>query len=185
MNFKLFTLATSLLFIGWFTLSHSNDLKGQEENFSKEFYYSTDNELPDLIKEIINSETFKELYKYNLDIFLWRLTLISESNFDSSESLLNYFKPSDVETSFGFKNSQDFDKYLDLTSRIKEEYDLNEMNEASRNEFLGMLGMIQLESILNNDNVGYFGVMTPPFSVKLRHFERSYNYKKFFGLYTL
>ncbi|MDL5514811.1 type I restriction-modification system subunit M N-terminal domain-containing protein [Arenibacter sp. M-2] len=32
---------------------------------------------------------------------------------------------------------------------------------------------------------GYFGVMTPPFSVKLRHFERSYNYKKNLGLYTL
>jgi hypothetical protein len=33
--------------------------------------------------------------------------------------------------------------------------------------------------------IGYFRVMTPPFSVKLRHFERSYNYKKNFGLYTL
>ena len=33
--------------------------------------------------------------------------------------------------------------------------------------------------------VSYFGVMTPPFSVKLRHFERSYNYKKNLGLYTL
>ena len=32
---------------------------------------------------------------------------------------------------------------------------------------------------------GYFGVMTPPFSVKLRHFEKSYNYKKILGLYTL
>jgi|GEM_PF-7001303 len=43
------------------------------------------------------------------------------------------------------------------------------------------------ENIINEINcakfsiyvcVGYFGVMTPPVSVKLRHFERFYNYKK-------
>jgi|GEM_PF-6208538 len=36
-----------------------------------------------------------------------------------------------------------------------------------------------------DSQLGYFGVMTPPFSVKLRHFEKSYNYKKILGLYTL
>ncbi len=33
--------------------------------------------------------------------------------------------------------------------------------------------------------IGYFGVMTPPVSVKLRHFERSYNYKNNLRLYAL
>lgn len=37
----------------------------------------------------------------------------------------------------------------------------------------------------NLDGLGYFGVMTPPVSVKLRHFERSYNYKKNLRLYFL
>lgn len=153
MNFKLFTLATSLLLISWFTIPHSNDIENHEENFSKEFYVSTDIEVPELVKDVINSQTFKELYKYNLDIFLWRLNLISESNYDSSENLLKNFKSSDVKASFGFKNSLDFQRYLDLTKSIKEDYKLNEMDEASRNEFLGTIRMIQLESILNNIHV--------------------------------
>jgi len=50
---------------------------------------------------------------------------------------------------------------------------------------LDLMEMLNHLSIGLNFLVGYFGVMTPPFSVKLRHFEKSYNYKKILGLYTL
>lgn len=37
---------------------------------------------------------------------------------------------------------------------------------------------------ISSPTFGYFGVRTPPVSVKLRHFERSYNNKKILGLNT-
>jgi toxin ParE1/3/4 len=58
-------------------------------------------------------------------------------------------------------------------------YAMHEAFEVlSENLNLGRDASEFIEDLKRFSYNGYFGVMTPPFSVKLRHFERSYNYKK-------
>lgn len=153
MKLKLFTLATSLSLIGWFFVQSSNDIEQHEKKYPKEIYISPDNEVPDLVKNAINSETLKELYKYNLNIFLWKLNVNPKNNYDTVKNFLKSFKPSEVDVSFGFKNLQDYHRYLDLIKKIKEEFKIDEMDETSQNEFLGMIRIIQLENMLNDTRV--------------------------------
>ena len=167
----------------------------------------------DIIIEITDNKTNEIIYSICLENKITDSSIIKDDSQleDELKGLVNYYLESDfspeiyfiyltptpsVASSYSFEKLE-YDKKYHLYWDNDDNSIFNILLRIFNNEKEGLIDPINnqssylIKSFLSfiktnfKSYIGYFGVMTPPFSVKLRHFERSYNYKKNLGLYTL